>query len=85
MAQIVREFVSVDEAQEMTGISHWTWRKWASSRRISSSKLGRRLLIPVDEIQRLADEGARSRKVSEGAGATQVVSTSTEMRVSTAA
>jgi excisionase family DNA binding protein len=56
---INREFVSVQEAKELTGISDWTWRKWAERGVLASVKIRSRLLIPLSEIQRLLDEGLR--------------------------
>jgi hypothetical protein len=55
------EFLSVNAAQAKTGISCWTWRAWAYSGKIASVKAGRRLLIPVAEIQRVIAEGMRPR------------------------
>lgn len=53
--------LSVDDAEALTGVSRWTWRRWAYSGKISSSKLGKRLLIPTSEITRLMQEGNRPR------------------------
>lgn len=53
------ELLSVDEAEIISGRSRWSWRRDAYSGRISSVKLGRRLLIPVAEIRRLIAEGTR--------------------------
>lgn len=49
----------VQEAQELTGISRWTWRRWAYDGRVASVKLGKRLLIPASEIQRLVAQNTR--------------------------
>jgi excisionase family DNA binding protein len=56
-----KRLVSVTEAEAMTGVSRWTWRRWAYDGRIVSTKLGTRLLIPVKEIERLVAEGTRPR------------------------
>ena len=53
------ELLSVDEAEIMSGRSRWSWRRDAYAGRISSVKIGRRLLIPVAEIRRLIAEGTR--------------------------
>jgi len=55
------ELLGVAEAEIATGISRWTWRAWAYSGKVSSVKLGRRLLIPVAEIRRVIAEGTRPR------------------------
>jgi hypothetical protein len=65
---IVREFFSVRELKELTGISDWTWREWADCGKCASVKIGHRLLIPVSEVQRLLSEGLRPalKKNAEG-------------------
>jgi hypothetical protein len=55
------EFVSVDQAQLLTGISKWSWRSFAYKGRIESVKIGSRLLIPIAEIRRVIAEGRRPR------------------------
>jgi Helix-turn-helix domain len=58
---VEREYASVAEAEQLTGISRWTWRQMAYSGRVASSKVGRRLLIPISEIRRVLSEGMRPR------------------------
>ncbi|MFZ0742976.1 MAG: helix-turn-helix domain-containing protein [Terracidiphilus sp.] len=53
------DYLGVKEAEIMTGVSRWTWRRWAYDGRIGSVKLGSRLLIPTSEVQRMIEEGAR--------------------------
>jgi excisionase family DNA binding protein len=53
--------LSVVEAEEHTGVSRWTWRRMAYDGRVASVKLGTRLLIPLAEIERVLQEGARPR------------------------
>ena len=57
--QIVSQFVGVDGAELRSGISRWTWRRMAYAGRIASSKVGKRLLIPTSEIDRILAEGYR--------------------------
>ena len=52
-------YVGVDDAEVMSGLSKWTWRKYAYEGRVASTKVGRRLLIPVAEIERIMAEGLR--------------------------
>jgi hypothetical protein len=59
MKQIEAKFVGVDGAEARTGISRWTWRRMAYSSRIASCKVGKRLLIPIAEIDRVLAEGYR--------------------------
>jgi hypothetical protein len=57
--RIEPEYFGVDEAEILTGRSRWSWRKDAYSGRIASVKIGRRLLIPKREIDRVMSEGYR--------------------------
>jgi hypothetical protein len=56
------EYVGVHDAEVITGISAWTWRRWAYARKVASVKLKlgkKRLLIPRAEIDRMVAEGHR--------------------------
>jgi len=53
------DYLGVAEAEALTGISRWTWRRWCYDGKLSSVKLGRRLLIPASEIERLVAAGTR--------------------------
>jgi len=55
------QLLGVAEAEALTGISKWTWRRWSYDGKIASVKLGKRLLIPVSEIERLVTENTRPR------------------------
>jgi excisionase family DNA binding protein len=57
--KIDAEFLGVAEAETLTGVSRWTWRRWAYDGKVSSVKLGKRLLIPASEIKRLVAENTR--------------------------
>jgi len=59
--QVKAEYLGVADAEALTGISRWSWRRWAYDGKVSSVKLGKRLLIPTSEISRLVDEGMRPR------------------------
>ena len=52
--------VGVQEAAEMTGISRFTVAKMARLGRIKTVRVGRRVLVPVVELERLAKSGAPS-------------------------
>jgi hypothetical protein len=54
-----RQFASVADAEAKTGVSKWTWRRWALDGKVGSVKLGKRLLIPIAEIDRLVAENTR--------------------------
>jgi excisionase family DNA binding protein len=52
--------VGLQEAQEMTGISHFTFRRMVRNGKIKAVRVGRRLLIPVSELEKLVKPGAIS-------------------------
>src|SRR5215813_15019117 len=56
---ITPEYVSVDQAEVISGLSRWRWRRYAYRGKIASVKEGRRLLIPISEIRRIMSEGYR--------------------------
>jgi len=53
------EYLGVNQAEAMSGLSRWTWRHYAYAGKIASVKAGKRLLIPVAEIRRVMSEGYR--------------------------
>ena len=55
------EYLGVGEAEALTGVSRWTWRRWAYEGKVASVKLGKRLLIPRAEILRLIEDNTRPR------------------------
>jgi len=55
------QLLGVAEAEALTGVSKWTWRRWSYDGKIASVKLGKRLLIPASEIERLVTENTRPR------------------------
>ena len=59
MKQIEPKFLGVDGAEARSGVSRWTWRRMAYDGRIASAKVGRRLLIPLSEVDRVLAEGYR--------------------------
>lgn len=59
--EVSAEYLGVAEAEAMTNVSRWTWRRWAYDGKVGSVKLGKRLLIPTSEVQRLIAENSRPR------------------------
>jgi hypothetical protein len=64
MVQAVEpEYMSVIDAEVLTGISRWNWRSMAYSGKVESVKLGSpkngRLVIPVREVRRIMQEATR--------------------------
>jgi predicted site-specific integrase-resolvase len=60
------EYLGVNEAEALSGVSRWTWRRWAYDGKVASVKLGKRLLIPSSEIARLIAENTRPRALEHG-------------------
>ena len=54
--KIEAELLGMAEAEEMTGLSRWTWRRSAYAGTVASVKIGRRLFIPVSEVRRVIAE-----------------------------
>jgi hypothetical protein len=55
------EYTSVDGAGELSSLSPWTWRRYVYEGKVSSVKIGKRLLIPLSEIRLVLAEGTRPR------------------------
>lgn len=66
MAEAVEpEYMSVVDAEVLTGISRWYWRGLAYKGQVESVKLGSpkngRLVIPIREVRRVMQEATRQR------------------------
>jgi excisionase family DNA binding protein len=57
-AAMAKLSVGLQEAQEMTGISHFTFRRMVRNGKIKAVRVGRRLLIPITELEKLIKPGA---------------------------
>ena len=66
--RIEPEYVTVTDAEIMTGVSAWTWRKRAYAGQIASVKDTRHLLIPVSEVRRWMAERERPALESDAGG-----------------
>jgi hypothetical protein len=60
------KYLRVDQAELMSGVSRWTWRRWAYTNKIASVKAGKRLLIPMIEFDRVMSEGYRPALENQG-------------------
>lgn len=56
---MAQRLIPVKDWARMMGISVWTARQWAYQRKISSHKLGAKLLIPAAELDRVSAATAR--------------------------
>lgn len=56
---VAPQYFTVIDAEIYSGMSRWSWRRWAYSGRVSSVKIAQKLLIPKSEIDRLMAAGLR--------------------------
>jgi excisionase family DNA binding protein len=54
-----REWLTVNEFAEALGITTACVRRWLLERRISSTRIGKLVRIPTNEIKRLVESGLR--------------------------
>jgi excisionase family DNA binding protein len=58
--------VSFEEAEKATGVSKFTLRKFAKTGRLNVVRVGRRVVIPVSELEKMFSPGAVSTLGSNG-------------------
>jgi excisionase family DNA binding protein len=61
LSDVSPKIITVQRAAKMLDLSVWTLRGLAYRGAIGSVKIGARLLIPVDEVNRLIAENTRPR------------------------
>lgn len=54
-----QKLLPVKDFAQSLGVSIWTVRSWCYSGRISSVKLGAKLLVPIEERERIIRENTR--------------------------
>jgi len=52
--------VSFEEAEKATGVSRFTLRKFAKTGRLKVVRVGRRVVVPISELERMFSPGAIS-------------------------
>ena len=57
MRNVQPKFLSVKEAAGLLGLAEVTVRVWLAQRRLEHVRMGRAVRIPVNEINRLVEEG----------------------------
>jgi excisionase family DNA binding protein len=57
---VLRLAVTIAEAAQMTTLSQFTVRDEIKAGRLKATRVGRRVLIPVAELERFVKEGARA-------------------------
>lgn len=65
--QIEKRLLSVYECEEISGISSWSWRRWAYKGLVASVKISTRLMIEASEVDRVISENRRPRIVDAAA------------------
>jgi excisionase family DNA binding protein len=51
--------LDIQSAANAISVSPWTIRKWISTGRLAATRLGRRVCVTPEALQRLVDEGSR--------------------------
>jgi excisionase family DNA binding protein len=59
--EVTPRLKGIKRVAEDLGVSIWTLRQWAYTGKISSHKLGNRLMISPEEIDRIVRESERPR------------------------
>jgi excisionase family DNA binding protein len=60
---------SVDDAASLLGgVSPWTLRKHIANGTVRVTRIGRRVLLPVEEVERIRQEGLPSLRSQAGVG-----------------
>jgi len=54
------------ELERESGVTHWTWRLLAKEKLIRTIRIGSRVLVPMDEVERIRREGVPRRKAGKG-------------------
>jgi excisionase family DNA binding protein len=52
--------VDFEKAEEMTGVSRFTLRKYVKTGRLKVVRVGRRVVIPISELEKMFSPGAVS-------------------------
>jgi excisionase family DNA binding protein len=52
--------VGLVEAEQMTGVSRHTWRMMVKQNKVRAARVGRRILIPMSELERVTKPGAKT-------------------------
>ncbi len=52
--------LGVKEAAEAVGLSHWTIRKFIREGKLRSIRLGKRVLVEPEELERLIEAGRKA-------------------------
>ena len=56
---MTQKLFTVEQAASVIGLSAWTIRAWIAQGRLRSLKLGKRRMVPAEEVERVTSEGLR--------------------------
>ena len=69
MINISPKLVGIRDASHYLGLSPWTIRSWCYSGKIASHKVGSRLMVSMEELERVIHESERPRIIAGGSHA----------------
>ncbi len=49
--------MSVEQLEEASGVSRYTWRSWIKQRKVAHVRLGRRVFVPRTDYEKLVRAG----------------------------
>jgi excisionase family DNA binding protein len=55
--------IGLKEAAELTGLSHWTLRKYIRTGKLRGIRIGKRVLIEPAELERMIKQGGAEAQV----------------------
>lgn len=55
--------LDIDSAAKAISVSPWTIRKWISQGKLAATRLGRRVCVTPQALQKLVNEGSRAGNV----------------------
>jgi excisionase family DNA binding protein len=61
----MESLLSIERAAQVLGISPWTVRRYIATKKIRPVRIGRRVLLEQQELQRVVDEGRDDRNSSD--------------------
>lgn len=55
----IPRLIGIRDAATISGLSEWTWRSWIRQGKVTSYKLGSRVMIELTDVQSLIEQGKR--------------------------
>ncbi len=57
---------SLADLERESDVSHWTWRRLVKYGLVRSIRIGSRVLVPAEEVERIKREGVPRRSTKQG-------------------